>query len=487
MLPPFYILAPLGVLGLPGLRLFSRPVLLVLAIYALSQQIPALFTPEPLLASVLALLRTLLLFGLLGLGALLSDSRHLRFLIPGLIVVYLTAIGFAFLARADLTVVRLSHPYLTSISLGLSGVFGIWLALFLSGSLWWRMPFGITGLAILMLSGSRGPLLAAIIGCLFGVAIRARRQTIFAFVIAVGIVAGGFIIGSRLNIAAITRLESSDGSGRDIIWSNTISIIQSFPWTGVGSYRLGAYLTPPNRSCELFNGIDGVPRVCPEWLSSIGNPWLIAHNLTLQQIAETGIFGFIGFLTLLGVVVFATIKNKDPLSLSIVFGIFISNITDNTVLIPGAFFSEIFWIVAGMQLLKPYTSIIYTPLCSVIFGVLASLPLLLQNNKPFGQTYTFRTLVASEEIRSAKNYEIFMQINTPPGSYRIDVQTCNTSCVSIKQIGFQATSGVSPPILINADLWPVPIQILRIRLLNGNSEYQIPALASKEWKVMLLK
>lgn len=487
MLPPFYILAPLGVLGLPGLRLFSRPVVLVLAIYALSQQIPALFTPEPLLASVLALLRTVLLFGLIGLGALLSDSRHLRFLIPGLIVVYLTAIGFALWTHTDLTVVRLNHPYITSVSLGLSGAFGIWLTLFLSGQLWWRMPLGIISLAILMLSGSRGPLLAAIIGCIFGAAIRASRKTIFAVILGVGMLVGGFVLGSRLNIAPIARLESGDGSGRDIIWSNTISIIQAFPLTGVGSYRLGNYLTPPNRPCEFFGGANGLPQECPEWLSSIGSPWLIAHNLTFQQMAETGAFGFIGFLNLLGVIIYATIKNKDPLSVSIIFGILFSNITDNTITIPNVFFSEIFWIIAGMQLLEIHRSKKSTVLYSIIFGFLTSFPLLSQKINQSAKNYSFRTLIASEEIKSAKNYEIFAQMNAPAGLYRIDVQICTISCISVKQTSFQSINGLSPPILINVDLWPKSTQIVKFRLLNGESGYQISALASKEWKVSLVK
>ena len=94
-LPALYLIVPLCILALPVLRRLPKVVLTVLLGYALTQQLAALFTPEPLLASVLALLRTALLLGLLGLGVMLRRSASLWPLCFGLMAVYLTAIGEA--------------------------------------------------------------------------------------------------------------------------------------------------------------------------------------------------------------------------------------------------------------------------------------------------------------------------------------------------------------------------------------------------------
>src|SRR6476659_1688592 len=77
ILPAVYFLSPLTLLALPALRRLPRPVWWVLGAYALSQQLPALLTPEPLLASVLALGRTALMLGLIAAGAALGSSRQL--------------------------------------------------------------------------------------------------------------------------------------------------------------------------------------------------------------------------------------------------------------------------------------------------------------------------------------------------------------------------------------------------------------------------
>ncbi|MEW6422712.1 MAG: O-antigen ligase domain-containing protein, partial [Deinococcota bacterium] len=142
-LPALYVISPLALLSLPWLRQLPRPAWWVLGFYALSQQLPALFSPEPFLASLLALGRTLLMLGLMGVGVALGDARQLRGMRWGLALVFLTALLYSGLGGTDLVIGRLSHPYMTPITLGLAGALGVWLALFGAGRLWWRLPFAL--------------------------------------------------------------------------------------------------------------------------------------------------------------------------------------------------------------------------------------------------------------------------------------------------------------------------------------------------------
>ena len=310
-----YLLSPLSLLALPALRQLPRAAWGILAFYAVSQQLPALFSPEPLLASALALGRTLLMFGLIGMGVVLGSTERLRPLGMGLALIYFTALVYSWLNGSDILVSRLTHPYMTSIALGLGGAFGIWLALFAGGQLWWRVVVGVTGLGVLLLSGSRGPLLAALVGCLAGFIVQRGRRVALALLLGVGLLLGGFYAGDRLGLEAVTRLGSADTTGRDIVWYNTLTVIQSQPWSGVGSYRLGRYLAPPSEGCPVISPASlEATTACPGWLRRLGSPWLIAHNLTLQQLAETGPLGLFGLLLLLAAVVTATGIGRSALA-----------------------------------------------------------------------------------------------------------------------------------------------------------------------------
>ena len=66
------MISPLALLTLPQLKKLPNTAKYILAFYAVSQQIPALLAPEPVLASVLALARTLLMFRLMDWGVALK-------------------------------------------------------------------------------------------------------------------------------------------------------------------------------------------------------------------------------------------------------------------------------------------------------------------------------------------------------------------------------------------------------------------------------
>lgn len=486
-LPALYVMSPLALLGLPQLRRLPRAAWWVLGFYALSQQLPALFSPEPLLASVLALARTGLMFGLIGVGVWLVQSERLRVLGFGLLLVYVTALVFTGLSGVDPFSSRLSHPYMTSITLGLAGATGVWLALFAKGKLVWKVPLGLLGLAVLLLSGSRGPLAAALIGCVAGFIIRRGRRLALGVVAGAALLTGAFYIGQKLDVRAITRLSNADTTGRDIVWYNTLSVIQSEPLSGVGSYLLGKRLSPPGDSCELWVAANGTAPSCREWVKKLGSPWLIAHNVSLQQLAETGPLGLLGLFMLLGAVVASALHSRDPLGVAVISGLLVATANDNTLLVPSPFFAEVFWVTAGMQLLRFQTERLVASggwaaglLLVLSFPILASaLPA-----PPLAPPAAIRFLNAPTKVESSEAYTAFAQFDLPPGRYRANLRSCTDSCEPITITNFTVpASGQSPLVMLRGDLPQAAQQRLELLLYLGEGSLRPKPAAGRSWNV----
>ncbi len=493
-LAPLYVLSTLALLGLPGLKKLPSLTLWILGFYALSQQLPALFAPEPLLASVLALGRTLLILGLIGTGALLGSAARTRPLAWGLAAVFLTAIATNLFNQVDFFVYRLNHPYMTSVTLGLAGAVAVWLALFSAGRWYWRVPLGILALVVLLLSGSRGPLLAALVGVLSGLVLLRRKRYFLLVTVGVVAVAGGVMVGSRDTVQALGRLVQVDVSGREVVWRNTRTVIHEFPLNGVGSYRLGNYLSEPEQ-CLLFdvNTTRQQQSTCPGWLSTLGQPWLIAHNAILQQLAETGPAGLAGLLLLLGSVVTASFvrARPEPLAAAVVMGLLVSSITDNTLLVPSPFSAELFWLVAGTQLVNMKTERLQGALAlgTLLPALLLSVPVLLLGwpgvggKQGPGQQVQIQTLLAMQRVSSIKDYPVFVQFRLPPGQYMAALNTCTPTCRPLRTSVFGVTSDQSPMIQWEIpSLAAVPSQRLEL-LVYAQPSRGLQPLAVYHWEV----
>ncbi|MEF2278934.1 O-antigen ligase family protein [Deinococcus sp. YIM 134068] len=483
-LPALYVISPLALLALPYLRRLPRPVWWVLGFYALSQQLPALFSPEPLLASLLALARTGLMFGLIGVGVALRDAQRLQPLALGLGVVYVTALASGALGGADLLVSRLSHPYMTSITLGLAGALGVWLALFTQGRLTWRVPFGLLALGVLLLSGSRGPLAATLVGCAAGFVIR-RGWRLFLGVLAGAVLLAGVLsLGQRLELDAITRLGSADTTGRDIVWENTLSVIRSEPWSGAGSYRLGQHLAAPGDACELWSAPDGQAQVCPGWVRRLGSPWLIAHNVSLQQLAETGPLGLLGLFVLLGAVMGAALCQRHPLGTAVISGLLVATVNDNTLLVPSPFFAEVFWVVAGSQLLHLRRLGVGMGALTAALMLVLSAPL-LASALPFPPSLPPRLalLNAPSTVSDPRGYTAFARFDLPPGRYRASLHSCLRSCARIVSLPFTVDAEGAPGVMLSGSLRPVRRQTLELRLHPGTSSLRLQPLGTRRWTV----
>ncbi len=486
LLPPLYVISPLALLALPHLRKLPKSALYMLGFYAVSQQLPALFTPEPFLAGILAALRTLLVLGLIGVGVALGESRRLWPLILGIGAVLLTALGYSAMSGFDFLISRLAHPYMTPITLGLAGAFGLWLALFLPGKLLWRLPLGFGALVVLLLSGSRGPLAAALIGSAAGLLVIRGRRTAVAVALGAGLLLGGFYVGDRLGFSAVSRLGTADTTGRDIVWSDTLSIIQAYPSGGVGSYRLGQYLAPPGDSCTLFPDAEGAAQACPEWIAKLGSPWLIAHNVSLQQLAETGPLGLLGLFALLTAGMVAAWQNpkRSALAWAILAGLLVATINDNTLLVPSPFFAELFWVVLGMQLVYLRELNLASGLVGAGLALTLSLPIgggVLRRTEAFDGSISF--LNAPTRVKSAKDYMVHVQFSVPPGEYRVSLSTCSQSCQTIQTLKFNGAENNGPILTLRGDVLSRPKQRLELRLLSGGSSLALQPLGVKTWEL----
>lgn len=489
ILPAVYFLSPLAVMALPALRTLPRPVWWVLGGYALSQQLPALLAPDPLLASGLALARTALMLGLIGAGAALG-TRRLGVMGLGLAAAYITALGVALLQGDPLLAQRLTHPYMTSITLGLLGAAGIWIALFASGRVGWRVPLGVAGLVVLLLTGSRGALAAAVLGAALGLAVRSGRRLALGLVIGSVALTGAYVAGQQLGLPGLERLNTTDTSGRDVIWYSTLSVIESAPVAGVGSYLLGDRLAPPGDVCTLWPTAEGAAP-CPAWIARLGHPWLIAHNVTLQQLAETGPLGLLGLFVLLGVVVAAAVAQRNALGIAVLSGLLLATANDNTLLVPGPFVGELFWITAGAVLAGvPMTSpavgwlggLIATGLLALLSGPLIAAG--VERRPPLEGG--LNTLIAARQVKDIRQYSVLARYTLPPGLYRVVLRTCSAGCVPVTV--YPSTLVIDPGAPENltrleGSLLPIPDQRVELLLYPRQSTLNPVPLAQTSWSV----
>lgn len=483
-LPVAYILSPAAVIGLPFLRTLPPAARALLLLFVVSQLLPAVFAPTPLLALLLAALRILLMFGLIGIGHALQESGRLRLALPGLGLVYLTALVYSQWQGVDWLSGRLIHPYLTTTSLALTAAYGLWLCLFLPGRWAWRAPGALLALGALFASGSRGPLIAAVIGVMAGLMMgRKRRLWTGVTALAAGaVLVGVLVIGEKGQIATLERFRQLDLAGRQVIWHNTLDLIHDLPVGGVGAYRVGTALAPTSE-CYLFAALSDEAG-CPTWIRLSGQPWLIAHNGVLHQWAETGPLGTLGLLSLLGASLFVAARRRDPLGFAVLSGVVVTNIIDNTWLVPGAVSGELFWIMVGTQLRHfsrtdlPGASLTGTGVLAIV-----GLPLLgIASSSPAPAPLRMALFSAAPTIPAGSPYRLLAQFQGQPGTYMVSLASCSLGCRSVRTAGVKVTEEGGTLVIPDLRLGTEAQQRMELRLY-ADQPLALRPLAVYRWQV----
>ncbi|MXV18259.1 O-antigen ligase family protein [Deinococcus xianganensis] len=489
-----------GAVGLRQWRSLPRVVQALVGVFVGTQLLAALLSPGPLLALGTTVLRMTLLVGLLCLGSRLGEPATLRALRWGLLVVYVTALinGLA-LQGWDLTQLRLSHPYVTPVSLGLAGALGLWLALDRQpGESWrqglpWRLMLGGLGVLTALLSGSRGPLAVALLGTALLLGWRTlRRQPLLGAALLGTVALGALLLGSRAEQRPLERLVTLDLTGRDLIWDDALSVARAQPWAGTGTLLLGPRIAPPGESCTWFEALEVRGVGCPAAVEQVNNTWVFAHNGVVQALGETGLLGTAGLFLLLGAVL-AAAAASPPLILTLVAALLLGDLTDNVTLVPGPFFCAVFWVAAGGALTR------YPPRWPAAAGWGAALLLLMAfpvwthflPSTPHRQI-SLSGLISPTSWRADEPYAAAAQFNVPPGLYRAQLRACRQSCVTVAVRPFSSTGQPGTwqwllgPLPSSRQVGGVDGQPyeLQLRLWTGSSApWRTRALSRTSWKV----
>jgi hypothetical protein len=503
----------LGIVGLRDWRQLEPTALRVFWIFTAAQQCAALLTPSPVLASLTALARSAVILGLLALGARLRHGQALWPVVYGGFVVLLTSLVTSTQLRGGgVFAARLQHPYLTEVTLGVLGVLGILLCIFgpLPGfqGFKWNRAVRVAGVisfaGLLLLSGSRGPIVMLLAGLLVAAAVsnvdmaerRAGAIRSWGFWL-VGAVMGLVGIVTVLGHGAgfLGRLLSTDTTGRDLLWLNVIQTVAAHPFGGVGAYLFGSTLAHPRASCDLWPTLAEAGYQCPAWLAELGQPWLIAHNGVLQQLGESGVVGTAGLLLLWGVVIARLRSGRDSAAAALIVALLVGNFLDDTTVVPSPFFAELFWLAAGTQVaFRTSESVADGPgrWNRIWPSLVAGSGILMVMGFPLWATLmpTSRPDVrldslSADVLSSGKEpYRVHVQLSGKPGSYRLALRACAQYCqtVTVNPVSL----GQAPQnIWLQGELSPTPVrQRLSLLLLPAlTTPLKIKPLAQEQWTV----
>lgn len=417
LFPPLALLAPLF---LGHLRRLSPWALGLLGAYALSILLPALWAPEAL-ALPLALGRVLYVLGLVGVGVALyhrtpTPSQELTPLGYGLLFLYGSALLASYLAFGDKVVdQRLMHPFHSPVGLGFLGGLGVLLAVYLRYPWPFRLLLGLLGGAVLLLSASRGGMLALLLGGAGGLLFRGRG------VWALGVAGLLLFLAANLDTPLSERFFQTQLSGREGLWLRAYEVFQAHPWTGVGPYVLGDYLKGTLfGECFLFPLLEAKGLACPDWLKPLGGLWTFAHNHLLQALGESGLPGALGLLLLVGG--FLAGAWGEGLLFSLLLAFIGMGVTDNPFSVPSPFRGEIFFLLGGLALARGGVQMV--PRALALAGAVAllwSLPFLYLATRPPTPPPSLAYLAFPKEGVG------FLRLVGAQG-YRVQVWLCQKDC-----------------------------------------------------------
>ena len=433
--PPAVVVAPWFA---PRVWPLSQQVSRLLMLWATLILVAAATAPQPALALLGAGVKIVAVAALMLIGTRLTQWRWTQLLIPGSVFILLTALAFGFLENGYLPFLdRLSHPYYTTVSLGIIGAISLWVATLMPGlSLPTRVIGGFTGVLLLGLSGSRGPLLAALLGFIAAglhPLLKGRRRTTWLPLVAAFLViatstalVSGFL-SSRTSFSA--HLTSFDANGRDVVWFDTLSAVAQHPWSGYGPFLLGREIAPLTTNCAWYPSLEAAGYPCPAWVSGLNSTWIIAHNNLLQLWGESGLLGMLASVLLYGLILSAVWRRGQRLDIAIVVGLLSADLTDNVTIVPSMFFAALPWVLGGAALVTDRnTGRQIQPALWTAFGLLcfwgAPLWVGAVTQREHHLPVTIEQVLASPIWQGNDPYPVFLRASAPDGSYRVQLRFC---------------------------------------------------------------
>ncbi len=493
LLPALPFTGLFGVLGLREVRFFPALTRQLMIVFALSQLVPALLSPDPVLATGMAVLRTLLVVGLIGAGGLLNPA-HSRWIGVGVFVTILLAAAATLVQGSDLYVGRLQHPLFTSVTFGVLAAWGVWLAAFGPGGPLWRAVLGVSSVAAVVLSGSRSALLATAVGLVAaGVLQASRRPRRGALLAGVAVTALGALalLTFGRQLAPVAHLLQLDANGRQVIWTNSLAVQHSAPWTGVGPYRLGAALAIPG-DCQFLPTQSPTKQGCPAWFERLGSPWLVAHNGPLHGLVEGGPAGLAGTVILIAFALVTAVSRRDPLAVAALTGLLMTNVNDNTWLVPSPGIGELFWVCVGGQLRhlelrgdRPSRVLgLRTAAVGSAAVLVMSVPLLLLLRGTAQPAPGLHFFFAPPSA-AAKGYRVMADLDLPDGTYLAAVNSClGGTCRPLTSAPIRAADRHAWLDWTDLQLADAPVQTLQLLVFSMKPDILRP-LGEYRWTVQV--
>lgn len=327
----------------------------LLLIFAGCEVVAGLLAPVPWLSAPLGGARAALMIALILLGYHLKQSQVFRPLMYGYLALFVTALVSQYLTfGGGMFTERLGHPLYYYVPLGLLATITIWLLVFwFQGPLWLRVLGSLGAFAILILTASRGPLLALVVGLTVAGLMhpKSRKPLVGMFLVVLAtLVLLKFSPDSSLNLY-VERFLNSNLSGRDQVWASAWKAFLEHPWGGVGPYQLGYHLSlfkDLQGGCQLTPWLEANGIHCPSILVYFQGAWLIAHNFVLHSLGEAGVIGTLPLLVLYvwaGMYVF---RSRDVFLVALYSGFMTMNLIDATTLVPDMHYGALFWMGIGM-------------------------------------------------------------------------------------------------------------------------------------------
>ncbi|NTY01070.1 O-antigen ligase [Deinococcus sp. JMULE3] len=401
------------------------------------------------------------------------NNKDIKYLIPGICLASIIAIFYSYWPDFGLSEMkRLIHPYFTTTTLGFIGSIAIILSFeIISRNPIPRIILFLSGATLFTFSYSRGAILMAAVYAVvkFSVVLSLKKSEGKSYIAYMPLAFGLIAIGVSTTTPIGERLLSSSLSGRELIWDQAISNIDSYRNYGNGIIGFGQSIASLHDSSACTN-TSNKEFFCDFLDGGFHNAWLIAHNGILQNLGESGVTGLFSIVFIFGIFIYAAAKSRSIAGISIIGGMILADAFDNTLSFQTFFISSIPLIYGGMSIKSAFSddtqSLRGNSMLTafVIFAIWYAplVPLQLDNQ----HTSELRVW-HSNSIGESKIYSIVTEKISPTSYVQVDAcnnELCRSTAIYEPQRGKNYTS-----FTIESRILPQPPLVLRLKIRDQST------------------